>query len=57
MLQANKTSGINIGDYILCCMSAWMMTQSILAGSVFWFIIGYMLFVNYAIWRREYVGR
>ena len=57
MLQANKTPRINVGDYILCCISAWVMTQSLITGSVFWFIIGYMLFVNYAVWRREYVIR
>jgi len=55
MLQTSETPRVNIGDYLLCCISAWMMTQSILNGSVFWFLIGYMLFVNYAVWRKENV--
>jgi len=53
MLQTDQAPGLNVGDIALVLLCSWMITQSIMVGSVFWFIVGYMFFVNYAIWRRE----
>ena len=53
MLQTSETPRINIGDIGLVLICAWMITQAIMTGSVFWFVVGYMFFINYAVWRRE----
>ena len=55
MLQADKQEANTIKPYdiALCMIAAWVMSQAIISGSVFWFIIGYMFFINYAMWRRE----
>jgi len=56
MLQASEvTPKLNIGDYFLCIFAAWIISQAILIGSVFWFVVGYFFFINYAVWRRESV--
>ena len=55
MLQANKreTRAIKIYDLAIITPFAWIMSQSILTGSIFWFLISYACFVNYAMMRRE----
>lgn len=53
MLQASETPVIKPYDWFIITPAAWLMSQSILSGQVFWFLLGYFFFINYAIWRRE----
>ena len=55
MLQADKreTTAIKPYDIAVIMPFAYVMSQSILTGSVFWFLISYAFFINYAVMRRE----
>ena len=57
MLQANKRETTTIKTYDLAIIMpfAWIMSQSILNGSVFWFLISYACFINYAMMRKRNV--